>query len=222
MQYQQAGLLVYGDDDNYTKFDRVSTNAAGAATPVEKFEFINEVAGTPRNAGQDATANLRRRASRTTIYLRVKSDGTNITGEYSTDGTTWTAVGRSAALPANAKIGVFALSNAAATNADAKFDYVTLEGPTCPRRSIPGDDVQRHHAGQDPLERDRPRGRHASTPSPDGGLTFTTVEGDINTTSDPSGTRNLLLQSADHAGERLRPRDQGLRHVSRAATARAA
>ena len=33
-----------------------------------------------------------------------------------------------------------------------------------------------------------------------GGITTTTVEGDINTTSDPSGTRNLLLQSADHAG----------------------
>ena len=58
VQYQQAGIMVYGDDDNFTKFDRVSTNAASATTPVEKFEFINEVAGTPRNAGQDATANL--------------------------------------------------------------------------------------------------------------------------------------------------------------------
>ena len=57
MQYQQAGIIVYGDDDNYTKFDRVSTNAA-TATAVEKFEFINEVAGTPRNGSADATANL--------------------------------------------------------------------------------------------------------------------------------------------------------------------
>ena len=57
VQYQQAGLLVYGDDDNYTKFDRVSTNASGGAV-VEKFEFINEVAGTPRNAAADASGNL--------------------------------------------------------------------------------------------------------------------------------------------------------------------
>ena len=128
VQYQQAGLLIYGDDDNYTKFDRVATNAAGATTPVEKFEFINEVAGTPRNAGADATANLAA-GFPDDYYLRVKSDGTNITGEYSTDGNTWTAVGRSAAVPANAKIGVFAVSNAAATNATAAFDYVTVEGP---------------------------------------------------------------------------------------------
>src|SRR4051812_12941927 len=113
VQYQQAGLLIYGDDDNFTKFDRVATNAATAASPVEKFEFINEVAGTPRNGSADATANLAA-GFPDDYYLRVKSDGTNVTGEYSTNGTTWTAVGQPAALPANAKIGVFALSNAAA------------------------------------------------------------------------------------------------------------
>ena len=47
-RYQQAGIIVYGDDDNYTKLDRGATNAAtGAVT--EKFEFINEVAATARN-----------------------------------------------------------------------------------------------------------------------------------------------------------------------------
>ena len=33
-----------------------------------------------------------------------------------------------------------------------------------------------------------------------GGLTITTVHGDIYTNSDPTGTRNFFLQSADHAG----------------------
>ena len=28
-QYQQAGLLVYADDDNYLKFDFIADNAAG-------------------------------------------------------------------------------------------------------------------------------------------------------------------------------------------------
>ena len=56
VQYHQAGLIVYGDDDNYTKFDRLATNASGPAT--EKFEFINEVAGRPATTRGDSTANL--------------------------------------------------------------------------------------------------------------------------------------------------------------------
>ena len=131
--------------------------------------------------------------------MRVKSDGTNITGEYSVDGTTWTPVGRSAVLPANAKVGVFALSNAATTVVNAKFDYVTLEGANVPAPLTPGDDF-------DGTTLDKTRWnaivREDATKYTvgSGGLTITTVEGDINTTSDPAGTRNLMLQSADHAG----------------------
>src|SRR3954453_22244705 len=137
VQYQQAGLIVYGDDDNYTKFDRAATNTTTGAN-TEKFEFINEVAGTPRNASQDASPNLASTFP-TDFYMRIKSDGTNITGEYSPDGTTWTAVGRSAALPANAKIGLFSPSNAAATTVPAKFDWVTVDGANAGGAS-PGDD----------------------------------------------------------------------------------
>ena len=132
--------------------------------------------------------------------MRVKSDGTNITGEYSTDGTTWTTVGQSAALPANAKIGLFALSNAAATNATAKFDYVTVEGPGAGAAPARVTTFNGTSLDKTTLERDRPRGRDASTTSRNGGLTATTVEGDIYTNSDASGTRNLFLQTADHAG----------------------
>ena len=58
-QYHQAGLIVYGDDDNYTKFDRLADNQP--ANPVtEHFEFINEVAGTPRNTSQDSGRPARR------------------------------------------------------------------------------------------------------------------------------------------------------------------
>ena len=127
MQYQQAGLLIYGDDDNYTKFDRVATNGA-AAHPVEKFEFINEVAGTPRNGSADATGQPGGRLPERLLHAgEVRRD--HITGEYSTDGTTWTAVGQSAAQPANAKIGVFALSNAAATTPRRRSTASPIEGP---------------------------------------------------------------------------------------------
>jgi len=198
VQYQQAGILVYGDDDNYTKFDRVSTNNASATTPVEKFEFINEVNGTPRNQNQDGTGNLPA-GFPDDYYLRVKSDGTNITGEYSTDGETWTAVGRSAAQPANAKVGIFALSNAAATVANAQFDWVTLEGPNVPRTGGLGDDFD---GGSLDKSRWNAIVREDATlyKVENGGLTVTTVAGDFYQTDDPSGTRNLILQSGDRLG----------------------
>jgi regulation of enolase protein 1 (concanavalin A-like superfamily) len=44
--YQQAGIMVYGDDQNFTKFGRIATNAAD-----EKFEFIYENNGVARNDG---------------------------------------------------------------------------------------------------------------------------------------------------------------------------
>jgi PKD repeat protein len=129
-RYQQGGIIVYGDDDNYVKLDRTATNASGS-TNTEFFEFIQEVAGTPRNAAQDHTSNLASTFP-SDFYLRITWDGTNLTGAYSTDGSAWTNVGRTATpLPANAKLGIFALSNGATTVVSPKFDYVTIDGPPC-------------------------------------------------------------------------------------------
>ena len=47
--YQQAGLLVYGDDDNYAKLDLLYNGS-------RRVEFIRETAGTPRNEAADSTA----------------------------------------------------------------------------------------------------------------------------------------------------------------------
>ena len=57
VQYQQAGLVIYGNDDNFTKFGRIATNAPAAAF-AEKFEYIYENNGTARNDAADSTANL--------------------------------------------------------------------------------------------------------------------------------------------------------------------
>ena len=112
-QYHQAGMIVYGDDDNFTKFGRIAHDTPAAAD--------GEVRVHLRERGH--AAQRRGRTRRPTCpagfpddyYLRITSDGTNITGAYSTDGNAWTPVGRPAPLPANAKIGMFAFSNAAAT-----------------------------------------------------------------------------------------------------------
>ena len=83
-QYHQAGLVLYGDDDNFTKFGRIATNTAGS-TLAEKFEFIYENAGIPRNDAADSTANVPATFP-DDVWMRITSDGTNITGQYSTDG----------------------------------------------------------------------------------------------------------------------------------------
>ncbi len=126
-RYQQGGIILYGDDDNYIKLDRTATNNGGTAT--EFMEFIQETAATARNTSSDHTANLNQTTFPADFYLRMVSDGTNVTGSYSTDQTTWTNVGRvSAGMPANAQVGIFALSNGATTTVTPTFDWFQEDG----------------------------------------------------------------------------------------------
>jgi PKD repeat protein len=191
LQYHQAGLIVYGDDDNYTKFDRLATNTSGSPV-TEKFEFINEVAGTPRNGSGDSTGNLPASFPQD-YYLRIVSDGTQIRGSYSTDGTTWIDVGQPANLPPNARVGVFALDNAAATPVTAEFDYFTLDGGGG-GTSGAGDDFT-----GTTLDKTRWNGIVREDPTlysvGNGGLTLTTVKADVD-----GGNKNFILQTADHTG----------------------
>ena len=71
------------------------------------------------------------------MYLRITSDGTNLTASASGDGQTFTPVGRSAALAGitNPRIGVFALNGGTeAPVVDAAFDsfQVTPDAPAGP------------------------------------------------------------------------------------------
>ncbi|GAB2627920.1 hypothetical protein Aab01nite_81650 [Paractinoplanes abujensis] len=116
--YQQAGLIVYGDDDNYAKLDLLYNGSRRA-------EFIRETAGTPRNESSDSAA----APTGDTVYLRITSDGTNLTAQTSADGQTFTTVGRSAALAgiSNPRVGVFALNGGTeAPVVDAAFDWFLL------------------------------------------------------------------------------------------------
>ena len=196
-QYHQAGLLVYGDDDNFTKFGRIAHTAEGD----EKFEFIYENAGVPRNEAPDSTANLDA-AFPLDFFLRIRSDGTNLTGAYSIDGVDWTPVGRPAPLPADAKVGMFAFNNAAATSPEAAFDSFRLTtgsgggGPTGPTRDDQFDGSSLDKTRWNAIVRDNP-----SAYSVGGGeLTITTEPGDIYTADTVPPPNNFILQSPDHAG----------------------
>ena len=116
--YEQAGLLVYGDDANYVKANMVfSGNRA--------LEFLRETNNTA--AGFDGTVNIASRP--TTVDLRIVSDGTTLRAYYRFDGDPgWTLFGEPAPLAgvgANPKIGLYANdSNATVTTReDAVFDY---------------------------------------------------------------------------------------------------
>ncbi len=127
-RYQQAGIMIYGDDDNYVKLDRTATNASGS-TNTEFFEFIQELAATARNQTADHTSNIAADFP-SDYYLQIAWDGTNLTGAYSTDGSAWTSVGRaSTAMPTNPKVAFFALSNGATTVVKPTFDYLTIDQP---------------------------------------------------------------------------------------------
>ncbi|MFY1704384.1 ThuA domain-containing protein [Micromonospora sp. WMMA1923] len=184
--YQQAGLIVYGDDDNYAKVDLLYGGN-------RKVEFIRETAATPRNEGADATA----WSAGDTVYLRMISDGTNLTAAYSADGQTFTPVGRSAALAGitNPRIGVFALNGGTtAPVVDAVFDWfqVTPDAPAEP--VTPSDEFTGNS-----LDKCRwnaiVREDAAAYRVTDGALRIDVPNGDIYGTGN-TGPTNFILQNA--------------------------
>jgi cytochrome c len=196
-QYHQAGLIVYGDDSNFTKFGRIAHTTAGD----EKFEFIYENAGTPRNDAQDSTANIPA-AFPDDFYVRITSDGTNVTGDYSTDGSAWTPVGRPAPIAANAKIGLFAFSNDGTGNPVAAIDSFTLTGDNVGGGSGgPSYDDQFTGGSLDKTRWNAIVRENAAAYTVAGGnLTITTEPGDIYSADTSPPPNNFILQDASHAG----------------------
>ena len=81
VNYQQAGLLVYQDDDNYVQITRIYENGPLVT-------FARETYGNPTNLNSTTV-------SATTLYLRLDRSPSSdtITAYYSLDGTTWTSQG---------------------------------------------------------------------------------------------------------------------------------
>ncbi|WP_157079134.1 ThuA domain-containing protein [Herbiconiux solani] len=127
-QYQQAGLIVYGDDDNYAKFVMQSRSTTGDAAQ-RVFQYIREENGTPNEVAASNSANLGA-AFPDTFFVRMTSDGTNLNASYSADGTTWVAMAETKSLAGivNPKIGLASFANSGSTPAviDAKFDWFNI------------------------------------------------------------------------------------------------
>jgi len=127
--YQQAGLVIYGDDDNYAKmvFEARNTNEPAPAERI--FQFIREENGSPNEVADSTTDNLGADYP-STVWVRFTSDGTSLNASYSADGVTFTEMNETKSLDGieNPKIGLLSLqgSDRPQEPVDAEFDYFTF------------------------------------------------------------------------------------------------
>ena len=120
--YEQAGLLVREDDDNYIKFDIISDPNASRSATGSSF--------APRSTGRSSSRNRPTRAANNAeeVWLRLTKTGNSYAGEYSFDGEAWTAVSAPVTNPmVDPAFGLFTLG-VNSGGGTARFDYFSLDG----------------------------------------------------------------------------------------------
>ncbi|TCO32546.1 glucose/arabinose dehydrogenase [Kribbella steppae] len=142
LAYQQAGLIVYGDDDNYAKMvlQGRSTGSPSAADRI--FQFIREEAGVPNEVAASNTANLGA-SYPDTVWVRFTSDGSSLKAAYSADGATFTEMPETKQLAgiSNPRIGLFGLTNRAeALPITASFDHFIITPDDTAEQPAPDDE----------------------------------------------------------------------------------
>ena len=130
--YAQAGLLAYGDDDNYVKLDVISDTGQGR---INRVELRSELGG----AIQDPQPQLDLPANVTSYRLRLTKQGTSYVGEVAVDGGEWQPVGTVAHPTADLDLGVYALG-VQQPGRTASFDYFKLTPAAAENRPPVADD----------------------------------------------------------------------------------
>ncbi|WP_210437764.1 ThuA domain-containing protein [Nocardioides xinjiangensis] len=193
--YQQAGLRVYSDDENWASVHLIS---AGGNRDVE---FIYEAQGSPRNNAEDKLGGVPE-GFPTTYYVRLTSDGTDLRASYSTDGETFSPVGRPAPMSsfADPKIGPAAVSGGAQGTPTATFDWIRFDPDGTSGAADPTDEFD--GTALDTCRWNAIVREDASLYDVENGaLTISATTGDLYQGSDPSGTRNIILQSDTNTTE---------------------
>ncbi|MBO0847725.1 MAG: DUF1349 domain-containing protein, partial [Nocardioides sp.] len=192
--FEQGGLVLYGDDDNYAKmvFEARGTGDANARI----FQFIREENGNPNEVAASNTANLGA-AYPDTVYVRLMSDGTNLTAAYSSDGVNFTQMPETKALAGitNPRIGLIALSgHGDHPVVDASFDWFQITPDDTAEKPAPSDEfdgTKLDGCRWDSIVRPDPSAQRVSG----GNLEIDTSTGDIYGTGN-SGPKNFILQKA--------------------------
>ncbi|GAA3213898.1 ThuA domain-containing protein [Oerskovia jenensis] len=133
-QYQQGGLILYGDDDNYVKLDFITKNQPGAAVD-RGIEMRSEAGATVLNPQPNVNS-----LTQGVWWLRLAKVGTTYTGSYSADGVTWTEMAEKVTNPrlADAKIGLYALGAGQQASATATFEHFKVVGPAAEPLTVSG------------------------------------------------------------------------------------
>ncbi|MBP2325019.1 PKD repeat protein/glucose/arabinose dehydrogenase [Kibdelosporangium banguiense] len=192
--YQQAGLVLYGDDDNYAKMVLEGRGTADANARI--FQYIREENGAPNEVTASNTPNLGA-AYPDTVYVRLASDGTRLTASYSADGLSWTQMPETGKLIAginNPRIGLMSLSSTGNRPVvEAAFDWFqmvpddTATAPT-PNDEFAGTSLDACRWGT--IVRHDPTAMRVAG----GNLELDTTTGDIYGTSN-TGPKNFILQT---------------------------
>ncbi|SFD72171.1 ThuA domain-containing protein [Streptomyces aidingensis] len=196
LAYQQAGLIVYGDDDNYAKMVLQGRSTGDPSAANRIFQFIREEAGSPNEVGDSNTAALGADYP-DTFWVRFTSDGENLRAFHSPDGTTFTAMPETKSLTGidNPRIGLFALANRAeALPATAFVDHFVLTPDATATRPEPSDEFD--GGALDTCRwSDVVRPDTGALAVADGALRIDTSPGDIYQ-GDATDPRNFVLQPA--------------------------
>lgn len=124
-QWQLAGFMVYGDDDNYVKLDVVATNPASAATDLS-VELVSERNGQFGNGG-NRSLDIPEATESGWYYLRLTKSGSTYAGEVSGDAVNWTPVGDPVTNDAELhSFGLMAIGPQQAEPVTVDFDYFRL------------------------------------------------------------------------------------------------
>ncbi|WP_240423564.1 ThuA domain-containing protein [Microbacterium halotolerans] len=193
-QYQQAGLLIYGGDDDYAKM--VIQGRSAPADPATRiFQFIREEAGEPNEVGESNTDALGADYP-STVYVRLAStDGSDLTASYSADGVDFTQMPQTKSLDGlvDPQIGLVSLAGTSsdAPAVDAQFDWFHLAtgetAPTEPDDEFDGDALDA--CRWDRIVREDASGYRVA----DGSLQIDTTATDIYTDSN-TDVPNIILQ----------------------------
>ncbi|QGH70029.1 ThuA domain-containing protein [Pseudactinotalea sp. HY158] len=131
-RWQYAGLLAYGSDDEYVKFDIVAKNQPGQSLFLGA-ELVSEVNGG-FGAGGNVGIDLGGTPESQSWHLRLTRTGDTYEGWVSEDGQNWTSVGDPVTHPGDLNtFGLVAIGPEQTRPATVSFDYFRLvDGETEP------------------------------------------------------------------------------------------
>jgi len=112
INYQQAGLIVYQDDDHYIRLTRVWNDGA-------RIQFLKEDGASITAHDVDCSV--------TTSFLIIQKKGNDYTGYWSADGKTWDEVYQYTDIHfSDVKVGLVAFVSPASDEIPAEFDFICV------------------------------------------------------------------------------------------------